>query len=440
MSLSLEDSTPWRHPWTVAAAGLVLLLAGCNNDTGGTSLPGDGHDHDAAAGRLVFTEANGTNSRVYIYDLEEESLVADFALTYPASAVYASPGGRYAAILQRNDDQVQFVDSGLWLHDDHVHEDDPALLDLVLTGVRPTHYRANGDQATIFFDGDADAAVMAEFSLFTDASLGSGGVVAGQTLATAHHGIAEPLGGLVLASRSPLSGESPDGLTVYELHGDHFHDEGDLATECPGLHGGASNDGFSAFGCEDGVLVAELHGDHFHEAKIPVDERIAILLGHHDLPQFAAFSYPGYNLYVVDPEAATAVEVDWRDGAVDGDGEPVTPVHYGLDAHGEHLAILDEAGTLHVLETADWHRHGDVAVLESVPSGGAAPRLAFGAAEGAVFVTDPAAQAIRLVDLESLEVHDEHVALDFAPAGLAWTGVAGQEHDHDHDDDDGHDH
>lgn len=418
---------------TLLSAGMVL--AGCNNDTGSTTLPGGDHDHDhgASTGRLVFTSAGGTNSRAYVYDLEDQAMVADFALTYPATAVHASPGGRYALLAQRDNDQVELLDGGIYLHDDHVHADDPAMLGFILAGVRPTHYRVNGDRAALFYDGDADSGSLAGFELLTDASLAAGGVVANQTLTTAHHGIAEPLDGLVLGSHSPASGESADGITVYELHGDHFHNEGDLSTGCPGLHGGASNESYSAFGCEDGVLLAELHGDHFHESKALVDERIVLLLGHHDLTHFAAFAYPSYNLYEIEPETAAASAVDWRGGAVDGEGEPVTAVQYGLDPHGEHLLILDNAGTLHVLDAHDWDRLATIEVLATVPESGIAPALAFSRTAHVAFLTDPANQLIHGIDLETLSLLDEAIELDFAPAGLAWTGIADGEDDHDED-------
>ncbi|HCK28650.1 MAG TPA: hypothetical protein DHW52_15785, partial [Alcanivorax sp.] len=103
----------------------------------------------------------------------------------------------------------------------------------------PTHYRSHGEQAALFFDGDSASAALSQFHLFSDESLESGGTLAHQTLDTAHHGIAEPLDGVVLASHAAASGDAPDGISVFELHGDHFHNEGELATACPGLHGGA---------------------------------------------------------------------------------------------------------------------------------------------------------------------------------------------------------
>lgn len=440
-----------KRSFSATGAALLaasVLLAACNNDTGSTALPGDDHDHDhghehgESAGRLVFTHADGANSRVYVHDLESGETIADFALVHPATAVYASPESRYAVILQRDNDQVEFLDNGIHLHDDHTHEDAPAMLGFTLTGVAPTHYRVNGEHAALYFDGDDGAGQMSRFELFSDESLEAGGVLAAQTLDTAHHGVAEPLEGLVLASHTATSGDAPDGVTVFELHGDHFHDEGELGTACPGLHGAATSGLYTVFGCQDGALLAELHGDHFHAHKIAAPERLATVLGHPDVAQLAAFSYPGDTLYVIDPEAETATETDWRDGAVDSGGDPVSAVARALDAHGEHLLILDGEGDLHVLETADWSHRGSVSLLDDVPAAGPAPALAVSAAAEQAFVTDPAAQALHVLDLESLSV--ETVDLDFAPTGLAWTGIGG-EHDHGegeegHDHDDEHDH
>ena len=437
-----------RGVFIAAAFCASLALTACNNDTGSSELPGesDEHDHDHdhggidSAGRLIITHADGTNSRVHVYDLEDEAIVGSYALTYPASSIYASPEHRYALLFQRDNDQIQVLDSGLHLHDDHVHADDPAMLGFILSGIRPTHYRVNDGQAAVFYDGNVDAGALAGFALLTDESLAAGGVVASQSLSPAHHGIAEPLDGLVLASGVSGSDGRPDGIDIYELHGDHFHGEGALATACPGLHGGASNESFSVFGCTDGVLVAELHGDHFHEAKLDMSERVASVLGHHGLDHFAAFASPSTNLYEIDPSVDSVSEVDWRGGAESSPGQPVNAVRYALDSHGEHPLILDDANTLHVLETSDWR----VAARLALPLGentNTAPALAFSGASHHAFVTDAANQSIHRIDLETLTLDSETIALDFAPEGLAWTGIAGAADDHDgHGHGHGHDH
>ena len=90
-----------------------------------------------------------------------------------------------------------------------------------------------------------------------------------------------------------------------------------------------------------------------------------------------------------------------------------------------------------MLESSDWSHRGRIAVLDSVPASGPAPALAVSAAGDQAFVSDPAAPAIHIIDLEALSL--EAVPLAFPPTGLAWTGV-GEAHDHDGHDDHDHDH
>ncbi|WP_133491873.1 hypothetical protein [Alcanivorax sp. 24] len=425
----------------LGALTLALLLAACNNDTGSTTLPGgDDHDHDheESAGRLVFTQAAGTNSRVHVYDLEEGSALADFALTYPPTALYASPGNRYALIIQRDDDQVQVLDSGIYLHGDHAHADTPSLTGQELFGSSPTHYRVNDGLAALFFDGDSATSQNSGFQLFNDTTLENTSVLASQELANAHHGIAEPLGEWVLSSDDSDGDGSADGIRLFQLHGDHFHDQGLLGTTCPGLHGGASNTSHSVFGCEDGALVAELHGDHFHDHKVNAPERLVTILSNSDLTDFVAFSYPDYNLYRIEPEATDAELLTWREGAA----TDAKPLAYGLDPHGEHLVIVDDSGELHVIDTADWSHHGHTSLLDQVPATGtSAPALAFSSDGHELFVSDPVAGAILRVELESLEVSEVVTDLGFAPLGLVWTGIAEEHDDHDHgEEEDEHEH
>lgn len=224
----------------------------------------EAHDHDAPAplaahadhpGRLVVAS---TDSRAYVYDLESAAMLDDFALDYPAAALYSSPGGRYAIVAQKPAaaaHQVQFVDSGLSADSEVA----PTLLSYKLFGTTPAHYRQVEDRAALFFDGGSGP----RFVLFNDDSLGAGSVLATESSLAAHHGVAEPRGDVVLASKADRS-----GVLVYHRHDDHFHEEGSVDEECQGLHGAGSNAAWSGFGCNDGVLVLgwaeDDHAGHEH--------------------------------------------------------------------------------------------------------------------------------------------------------------------------------
>ncbi|MDQ8036813.1 MAG: hypothetical protein REI12_05285 [Pedobacter sp.] len=215
------------------------------------------HEHGAAPaaaihpGRLIVASSD---ARAHVYDLDSASFLGDFALDHAPSAIYASPGNRYAVIAQRPATaahQVQFVDSGLSASGENA----PALLGYKLLGTTPAHYRSVDGLAALFFDGGSGP----RFSLFSDASLAGGAVLASENSLAAHHGIAEPRGDVVLASKADRS-----GVLVYHRHDDHFHEEGTVAEECQGLHGGGSNASWSGFGCNDGILVVGLAEEHEH--------------------------------------------------------------------------------------------------------------------------------------------------------------------------------
>jgi hypothetical protein len=402
------------RPALICAA---LSLAACNDKD---TLPADGdhgHGHTESTGRLVFGE--DASNKVHVYDLDERKLIQDFVLGQAVSAVHASPGRRYAVVVQAGGGRVDFIDGGIWLHGDHAHADDPLKLALSLTGIKPAHYREHEEQAALFYDGEGTDA--AKFELFTDASLGSGGgsIVARQSLPGPVHGIAEPRPGYVLAVDTTRSQVLP-----YELHGDHFHAGTAFATSCQNLHGGSSNEDYSAFGCQDGVLVIRQQGDAFTDAKIATPKRVTQVAGHPDLAQFAAFAGDG-TLYVIDPAAGSATELDWDGNAA----AAAARSQHLIDAAGHHLAILDSTGMLHVVDTADWTRKGSVQAVPSVGSGASGARLASSGDGEHLYISSPADKSVIAIDLENVEEAD-HYELGFIPTGLAWLGVAGGGHTH----------
>ena len=251
--------------WMLAA----LLLAGCENETGSTPLGGgedDAHDHEEHSdhpGRLAILSRDGAGDQLYAYDLEAQALLpGSLALNNAPSALATSPGKRFVLAMQRNANQVQIIDGGLYRHDDHVDEVAPSLVG-TLTGPRPNHYRAHGEQAALFYDGDAGSALMAQVQVLTDHSLESASMEAEHTLASAHHGVAEPRGEILLATQRTADSGPPKKVEILHLHGDHYHGEGTISPDCPDLHGAGSNEQYSVFGCSNGILIVHQDGDTF---------------------------------------------------------------------------------------------------------------------------------------------------------------------------------
>ncbi|MBL8350828.1 MAG: hypothetical protein JNL87_10975 [Burkholderiaceae bacterium] len=110
----MRPENPIRR-WLLAGLAATSVLAAC----GGGVDSEDDHDHDEVtidtAGRLAVAEANATTLRVH--DLDSGSVEASHVMQSAPSAVYASPGGRYAVVPQRTQDRVQFVDGDIWQED-----------------------------------------------------------------------------------------------------------------------------------------------------------------------------------------------------------------------------------------------------------------------------------------------------------------------------------
>lgn len=429
------------------ALAAALALAACDDVDRLPAGHGDhdhGHGDEAGAGRLVISEAQGEHGHLHVRDVADgEPVGPEIEIEHPVSALYTSPGRRYAVVVQREADRVDFLDGGLWVedHGDHAHDhaDAPALMTLQLEGVRPTHYQDHGGLGAVFYDGLSSESLRAGFSLFSDVSIGEHRQIATQELGAAMHGTAEPLGEWVLSTyREPTAeGSLPNQVELYGLHGDHFHFERRFEPLCEGLHGSASGHGHTLFGCQDGVLAVHGDGasaDGFSAAKIAVDARITQLAGHPALETFAGFS--GDALYIIDPDAAEARAVEWRPDA------DLARVAHAMDAHGEGFLILDDEGTLHILDPHnDWETHAYVPTGVRA-AGDAQPALAVAHAGERVYVSDPGGERVIVVDLEAGEAAGSF-ALDFAPGAMAWVGIAeshDDDHGHEHDDESGHGH
>lgn len=125
---------------------------------------GHGLPVDAGCELIDWKRGNAESgaTAVRLYDLDSAAVTATYAVDNAPSALYTSPGGRYAVAVQRLQDKVQFIDGGIWQegHVDHLHDykQAPPRVDWVLAGVRPTHFDVQaGAQAAFFMDGNSGA-------------------------------------------------------------------------------------------------------------------------------------------------------------------------------------------------------------------------------------------------------------------------------------------
>ena len=426
--MKIPTPRSFRHALAIAS---LAALAACGGASGDDAPDDHGHDHPhvETAGRLAII--SGTASSVRVYDLDSKSVAQTFPLANVPSAIHASPDRRYALAVQRTQDLVSFVDGGVWQedHGDHLHDykEAPALLGFTLTGSRPTHYEAHDDLAALFMDG-VDPAVAAEAVLLSDRGIGAGKVEARLALPNPMHGTAEPRGDFLLTTyRAPGAASTlPQQVELYRRNGTTYSFVQRFAETCPDLHGSFSNAQHTAFGCSDGVLVVTQAGDTFTARKLanpagtPAGVRIGTLVGHHDLDGFVGIASPG-SLFAIDPTAGTIAPIAWADGR--------TRRAHAFDAEAENFLVLDDLGTLHLLDVAAGYTvRGTLPAVPAMPGAAPFPSIAVSHAADRAFVSDPQGNAIVVVDTAARTIA-ERLPLDFSPSGLTWLGVAGHDHE-----------
>jgi ABC-type Zn uptake system ZnuABC Zn-binding protein ZnuA len=372
---------------------------------------------------------------VSVVDLRSNDVIADFELSARA-ALYTAPGGRYAFAVQAGGNRTQLIDSGVTAvpHDDHLDADFgvPALLGFAVEGDTPIHYVAHDGQIAIFHDGDGAATIFDQSEMFDpDAEMIT------VTSARPHHGVAVPLGDVVLMSApdmSDMDNALPIGMDVMTLDGDILQS----FPECPGLHGEAAyGEAGVAFGCADGVLLIERDGDAFVSRKVanPTDNpdlRTGTLYSTEGAPYLIG-NYGQNSLVRVDPQAGTSEVVIETEVRI-----------WRFNYHGEDpskLVALTIDGMLHVIDSASGAIEGSVQVVDPflAPAGGrAAARPTFTTNGHLAYVSEPLPGDIAVVDLETMIVAEERIFVGGKPSSMAVFGMVGEsvllgDHAHDHE-------
>jgi hypothetical protein len=413
--------------WGGLALSLTLALAACGGgDDGGNE---DNH-HEAetidSAGRLAVAEDAAAALR--IYDLDSSSVVSQLALANPPSAVYASPGRRYALAFQRTQDTVQIADGGLWRedHGDHLHDyrAAPKLLGLRIDGPQPTHYDDRQGQASIFMDG-RDPAVSSAV-VFKDADLTAGRTGTGLSFALPMHGFAEPNGDFLVTSYRAPGSSGPTQLEVYNRVGTQYSFSRRFDTQCPSMHGSYTRGSVTVAGCADGVLVVSPQVAGAAAAtKISTATGVSTVAGHPNVARVIGIGNSGT------PSTTRFHEIDMATGtsapiALAGWTEGRLRRAHGFNRDGRYFYVLDDLGTLHVLErgVSGWTTVKSIAAaIPSMPTAAPFPALVANEARDEVYLSDPNARQLVVVNTATQTVA-RRASLDFRPSYLAWLGIA----------------
>jgi hypothetical protein len=407
--------TKWlRRPALAGAftAG-VLLAAGCDSPTQGD------HDHDHEVPveemrRLMVTDL--TAPRAHLVEVKDGRTLQSFTLDEPASALYASYGGRHAFVHLANTGLVEAFDGGIWAEDHGDHADlrtaQFGKTALRLQGPRPTHWMVDGANVSVFFDGSGEAAFFDEARLLR-------GEFAQTTVRgiAAHHGNALTLGGAFFVTVKHTPGGTPDSVKAFDASGRVLGAYGD----CPAVHGDAANGAAAAWGCADGALVATRSGSGFTVRKLVPSGSLAgtgarNFKSRPGVPFFVAqMGGPGVrSLAKLDPVAGTFTPIAY----------PGTYfLSWEVTPEGDHLLVLDESGALHVYDARSMTALGSVAVSAPVPTAerSSAPQMA--AAHGTAYVTSPKTGEVLEVDYVGRRV-TRRFAVGGVPFRVAVLGVA----------------
>lgn len=426
------------------------------------------HNHGAmpegaAMGRLLVV--NPIDIEAQVYDLSDGDLLATVMLDALPSAVYATAGYRYAALIERTADKVSFVDGGLWqeAHDDHFDQfsTTPILSNFALTGSRPTHFVNYDGQVALFLDGDGATGSNAGVQVFDDHMIEESDVPTTLEFSLPQHGVAEPRGEHLIASIRREDAQStsanfvlPDQVGVYHLHDGAYELEQTFVETCPDLHGAAQNETSLVFGCSDGVLIVTDNGNDTFSAQKVLNStsmaeglRIGSVWGHHEsgqiIAQASSRTTEMIQLFAIDPTEAEMELIDWQPMA------SAKPVMQDFAYKGEQFVILDDQGYLTVIEPhlEGEHTHWEFGGRLDISTADVAmmpDAMSFSMIQAqnshTVYIGDPIEQHVLSVDLELLEVTSE-LELDYAPTKLTWLGIAHEDgHEHEHENEDEHDH
>lgn len=438
-----------RPRWIAATALLVALSA-------------DASAHDQVSrGRLVF--ADHESPVVSVLDLDTAKVTHSFPVSKADPTLIGTEGGRFVVIRSGDDaGTIRLLDSGLFYesHEDHfdIEKGEVRLLDLTLTGDKPSHVVSEKGWLTVFFDGQrpwlgkSDPKVAA---LRLDA-LDRGTADPEIWSAPApQHGIAVPLGGdrfLVSVSKEAYAkgddktvSSRPNGFEILDRSQGWkpvaaFNDTADPSRSCKEFHGHAALQDIHVFGCnaridgnpasDGGVLVIGPGPDGAWGSRklaYPDGRRASTIKGNpagrHLVANYGGESgRPFEALLRIDPmaEALTAADVFPIPA-----GQAVC--QYEVTNDGRRVVNLTQDGKLRIYDIApEWKA---VAEFDAVPAfdcawDAATPAPAVAIIGNSAFVSDPENGRIREFYLNSLK-QGLDVPVGGKPSAIAGGGSAG---------------
>jgi hypothetical protein len=430
--------SPRRIRTSMVAAVAIPLLAVTACGTGGdtSTAPsssatsdetGDGHEGEegatevgASTPRLALTYDGG----VQVLDATTLEVLADEDFE---GFVRLSPAGDGRHLLVSAQGGFHVLDAGTWEepHGDHSHyyTGEPHTTGTVFEAEEPGHVVTHAGRTVLFDDGTGDVT-----AFDSDDIEASDREERTFTTPAVHHGVAVELSdGRMVVSEGDE--EARTGIRVLDEAGEEIAS----SDECPDVHGETvAADETVVIGCSDGVLVYR-DGTITKVQSPDAYGRIGNQFGTEDSPIVLGD-------YKADPDAE--IDLTTRVSLIDTTTATLRlvdlPSSYwyrslGRGENGEGV-VLGTDGALHVVDTTAGAVTRSVPVIApwEVSENWQDPQPQVFTMEGTAYVSDPAAQKIHAVDIETGEIWAS-ADLDVVPNELKGvTGAADEHAGHDH--------
>ncbi|MDT0308623.1 zinc metallochaperone AztD [Streptomyces sp. DSM 44917] len=387
-----------------AAAATLAALSACGDESGDGRDPGADASGSPAAATVAEPLVVTYDGGLLVIDGETFEVAENIPLE---GFNRVNPAGNDRHVLVSTPTGFRVLDAAAG----ELTEDEFA-------AAEPGHVVRHAGRTVLFADGSG------EVTSFDPAALGTGDGLPEtetHTAADPHHGVAIELsnGELLLTLGTE---EERSGILVL----DENREEIARSEDCPGVHGEATAQGEAVvIGCEDGVLVyrdgvitkVDSPTEYGRIGNQAGSEESPVVLGDYKQDADAELERPEV-VSLIDTEAGTLTRVDL--------GTSYTFRSLGRGPHGEAL-VLGYDGHIHVIDPESAEVVNTIPVLDGEwqePLEWQQPRPALFVRGHVAYVSDPGANELHAVDLESGEVTDT-LALPETPNELS--GVAAGE-------------
>jgi hypothetical protein len=379
---------------------LVLLIAAaftaCKKDKNETEQPQEA-DKEYKYVRVMVSDE--LSSKLSLLDPFAGS-VTPFDAKYPLANLYGTASGRYAAVLYQNQNLVEFFDSGLASHIDHVDViNTPKWAAITADGLKPTHFKSKGTESLIFNDNDGTLSIGKDEN-FNNTGAKFEKINAGLL---PHHGaMAQFNNGTYAVTVAATAAASPTRIQVINKNGTVVYPS---TIEIGPIHGNASDGTVAVFGgftstaaTAGGVLTVNQVGE---QQVIPNPEG------------FGAFRLA--NIYYAE-SARKFIGFVATKGAylIDNSAKKITPIYAGDDAFqckvdyaGKNLFVLTLDGKLRIYDLASGALKKEGGVISAVNSTDTYKPV-LEATSKFVYVAVPASGEVYQISLENLSKVTKH--------------------------------